>query len=98
MLLSCNTTAKFLILASVLSIKHAFFAQLLVVMSDFLLGVVSPAPRQPPGDTSESGDADDEAGADDVKLETKEDTAKIEDDSAENSADAAGVRKRGKVQ
>ena len=67
-------------------------------MSDFLLGVVSPAPAQPPGYTSESGDADDEAGADDAKPELNEETT-TQDDGAgvENEAQDASVRKRNKV-
>jgi hypothetical protein len=66
-------------------------------MSDFILGVVSPPSPQPPGDTSESGDADDEAGADDVKPELNEE-ATTQDDGVENVAqDGGSVRKRTKV-
>ena len=66
-------------------------------LSDFLLGVVSPSSPQPAGDTSESGDADDEAGADDVKPELNEETTS-QDDAVENlSQDNASVRKRTKV-
>ena len=66
-------------------------------MSDFLLGVVSPHSPPPPGDTSESGDADDEAGADDVKPEANQETTS-QDDGVENVAqDNANIRKRTKV-
>ncbi|CAB4015431.1 thioredoxin-related transmembrane 1-like [Paramuricea clavata] len=68
----------------------------LVFLSDFLLGVVSPSSPQPSGDTSESGDADDEAGADDMKPELNEETTS-QDDAVENvSQDNASVRKRTK--
>ena len=66
-------------------------------LSDFLLGVVSSPSPPPPGDTSESGDADDEAGADDVKPEPNQETTS-QDDAVENVAqDNSNVRKRTKV-
>ncbi|XP_028392944.1 thioredoxin-related transmembrane protein 1-like [Dendronephthya gigantea] len=68
----------------------------LVFLSDLLLGVVSPSAPRPPGDTSESGDADDEAGADDGKPEINQENTS-QDDEAENEAeDSTNVRKRTK--
>ena len=67
------------------------------MLSDCLLGVVSPSSPPPPGDTSESGDADDEAGADDVKQEQNAETPSQEDSAENVSQDNANVRKRTKV-
>lgn len=69
--------------------------QALVFVSDFFLGVVSPASPAPPADTSESGDADDEAGADDGK-DVVNDKTTPQDDEAENVAQE-NLRKRPKV-
>jgi hypothetical protein len=67
-------------------------------MSDFLLGTFSSPSPPPPGYTSESGDADDEAGADDAKPEVNEETTSQDDTRVENVAqDNASVRKRTKV-
>lgn len=66
-------------------------------LSDCLLGVVSPSSPPPPGDTSESGDADDEAGADDGKPEINQENTSQDDEVENLEQDGTNVRKRTKV-